>query len=358
MNNMAAADKPVHPGAKRAIHFGWVDYARGIAILLVVYRHCLVGLQRAGVEVAAPLYMVQEFLYNVRMPVFFVLSGIFLTASLGKTGSRILIRKKAANLLYPYFIWSVFLISLQWIFSAYTNSDRSAKDFLYIVLQPRELDHMWYLLALFNSTILYLLLAPLFKNAMIAHLGLAIGLHFVSFYLGPWSFFSDIAYHYVFLVTGAIISDMVIKWEAVSVKKTALILLVATPFFVAGQLFWLHTIGENYQSAHWWELAPYLLIILVACFVFYLVSRLLEAWGKLSWLSSIGRYSLYIYILHIHVIAFVRIFFVRIAGTPDPYLVLATSIVAGILLPIMIYKFTNSMGWRFLFSAPINTKGK
>lgn len=355
---MAVADRPVQPDTKRAIHFGWVNYARGIAILLVVYRHCLVGLQRAGVEVATPLYMVQEFLYNVRMPVFFVLSGIFLTSSMQRTGVRILIRKKAANLLYPYVIWSVFLITLQWIFSAYTNSDRSARDFLYILLQPRELDHMWYLLALFNSTILYLLLSPLFRNRMFVHLALAVCLHFVSFYLGPWSFFSDIAYHYVFLVIGAVLSDQVVKLEMFTPKRTALILLLIIPLFIAGQLYWLRTIGANYQSAYWWELAPYLLIILVACFVFYLVSRLLEAWGKLSWLSTIGSYSLYIYILHIHVIAFVRIFFVRIAGTPDPYLVLATSIIAGILVPILVYKLSSRLGWKFLFSAPVNTAGK
>lgn len=355
---MAVADRPVQPDTKRAIHFGWVNYARGIAILLVVYRHCLVGLQRAGVEVAPPLYMVQEFLYNVRMPVFFVLSGIFLTSSLQRTGIPVLIRKKAANLLYPYIIWSVFLVTLQWIFSAYTNSDRTARDFLYIVLQPRELDHMWYLLALFNSSILYLLLSPVLINRKAVHLGLAVILHFVSFYLGPWSFFSDIAYHYVFLVIGAVISDQVIKWETVSAQKTGLILLLIVPFFIVGQLYWLRSIGANYQSDYWWELGPYLLIILIACSVFYLVSRLLEAWGKLSWLSSIGRYSLYIYILHIHVIAFVRIFFVRFAGTPDPYLVLATSIIAGILVPIWVYKLSGKLGWRFLFSAPVNVSGK
>lgn len=356
MNSKAEDDNLVKPGAKRVNHFGWVDYARGIAILLVVYRHCLVGLQRAGVEVSAQLYSVQEFLYNVRMPVFFVLSGIFLNASLKKSGTGLLFKKKAANLLYPYILWSVFLISLQWVFSAYTNSDRSARDFLYIVLQPRELDHMWYLLALFNSTVLYLLLAPVFGRNITGHLVLALVLHFASYYLGPWSFFSDIAYHYVFLVTGAIVSDQVSKWESVSTRKNLILLLLLAPVFIAGQLYWLRTIGADYQTSHWWELGPYLLIILVACFVFYLVSRLLEAWGRLSWLATIGRYSLYIYILHIHVIAFVRIFFVRFAGNPEPHLVLATSIVLGILLPIIVYKFTSRMGWKFLFAAPINTR--
>jgi len=358
LNSKTDVDKLVNPGVKPVIHFGWVDYARGLAILLVVYRHCLVGLQRAGIEVSAQLYSVQEFLYNVRMPVFFVLSGIFLHASLKKSGTGLLFKKKAANLLYPYLIWSVLLVSLQWIFSAYTNSDRTARDFLYIILQPRELDHMWYLLALFNSTVLYLLLAPVFGRNMVAHLCLALVLHFASFYLVHWNFFSDIAYHYIFLVTGALVSDQVGKWEAVTTRKNVILLLLVAPVFIAGQLYWLRTIGPNYQTTYWWELAPYLLIILVACFVFYLLSRLMEAWGRLSWLATIGRYSLYIYILHIHVIAVVRIFFVRFAGNPEPHLVLATSILLGILLPIFVYKFTSRMGWKFLFAAPLNTRKK
>ncbi len=356
MNSIETAAIPVSPGAKPAIHFGWVDYARGLAIILVVYRHCLVGLKRAGVEVAAPLYSVQEFLYNVRMPVFFVLSGIFLSASIAKSTPALLIRKKAANLLYPYVIWSFFLISLQWFFSAYTNSDRSARDYLYILLQPRELDHMWYLLALFNTTLLYLLLAPRMTRYKTAHIIIAILLHFTSFYLVHWNFFSDIAYHYIFLVIGAFISGHVRQWESVSVRKTVFMLLLAAPVFVTGQLYWLNHIGPEYQTDFWWELAPYLIIILVACIVFYLASRLLEAWGRLSWLAAIGRYSLYIYILHIHVIALVRIGFIRVTGLSDPYLILSASLILGILLPIFIFKFTSRMGWKFLFAAPVNTR--
>ena len=352
MNSKAAADKLVEPGAKRVIHFGWVDYARGMAILLVVYRHCLVGLQRAGVEVSVQLYTVQEFLYNVRMPVFFVLSGIFLNASLKKNGRGLIFKKKAANLLYPYIIWSVFLISLQLIFSAYTNSDRTARDFLYIFLKPRELDHMWYLLALFNTTILYLLLAPLFERNKFMNLLLAVLLHFASFYLGPWSFFFDISYHYVFLVSGVIVSDHIYKWESVTIKKNLILLLLVAPLFIAGQLFWLRSIGKDYQSEYWWQLGPYLLIIMVACFVFYLVSRLFEAWGKMSFLERIGKYSLYIYILHIHVIAFIRIGFLKIAKVENIEYILPISVVLAVVLPIYVFKVIRKYNWYFLISLP------
>lgn len=356
MKSSDTADKPIKPATQPAIHFGWVDYARGIAIILVVYRHCLVGLQRAGVEIASEAYAIQEFLYNVRMPVFFVLSGIFLQASLKKSSQRALIKKRAATLLYPYIIWSVFLISLQWIFSAYTNSSRTSADFLYILLQPRELDHMWYLLALFNTSVLFLLLAPLLKQYRGSHMLLALLLHFTSFYLGPWSFFSDIAYHYIFLLTGTFISGQVSKWEALSWAKTGGVLILVTPLFIAGQLYWLRTIGANYQSDHWWELGPYLLIILIACFVFYLVSRLLEAWGKTGWLQTLGKHSLYIYILHIHIIAFVRIIFIKVLRISDWEYVLPVSVGLALVLPVYIYAIVKKYNGQFLFSFPQKIK--
>jgi len=356
LNTKADVDELIKPITKRVIHFGWVDYARGIAILLVVYRHCLVGLKRAGVEVSMLLYSVQEFLYNVRMPIFFVLSGVFLSTSLKKRGVGQLISTKAANLLYPYIIWSVFLISLQWVFSAYTNSERTARDFLYIVMQPRELDHMWYLLALFNSTVLYLLLSPVLGKNSITHLLLALILHFASFYLGPWSFFLDIAYHYIFLVAGAILSDQVSKWESLPTKKNLILLLLVAPVFIAGQLYWLRTIGVNYQTGHWWEMGPYLLIILVACFVFYLVSRLLEAWGKIPWLKYIGKHSLYIYIIHIHIIALVRIVFLKLAKVDNLWYIVPVSMALAIIVPILVFSIVKKHNWHFLFSYPQKDK--
>src|SRR5580693_6950474 len=72
----------------------WVDYLKGIAILLVVYRHVLIGIQRyvAGQQAKGiDLPDVPDFLekanmvfFSFRMPLFFILSGIFISGSLKK----------------------------------------------------------------------------------------------------------------------------------------------------------------------------------------------------------------------------------------------------------------------------------
>jgi len=62
----------------------WVDYLRGIAIVLVVYRHSLIGIDRGGLLVPAALEKANMIFYSFRMPLFFILSGIFISGSLAK----------------------------------------------------------------------------------------------------------------------------------------------------------------------------------------------------------------------------------------------------------------------------------
>ena len=129
----------------------WVDYLRGIAIILIVYRHVLVGLQKGMIVVPEILVHANMIFYSFRMPLFFILSGIFISRSLAKKSFKELLGIKFEKLLYPYLIWTVIQITLQILFSGVTNSSRSVIDYTYIFYQTRYLDQFWYLPALFNT---------------------------------------------------------------------------------------------------------------------------------------------------------------------------------------------------------------
>ncbi|RYF96403.1 MAG: acyltransferase, partial [Chitinophagaceae bacterium] len=143
------------PAAVSATRLQWVDHARGLAIIMVVYRHVIVGMQRSSLPVTELMYSLQEVVYNFRMPVFFILSGIFLTASLKKKDSLSVGKDRAATILYPYLVWGTITILLQILFSGYANAKREWSDLLNLFLDPRGVDHLWYLLALFNTNVLY-----------------------------------------------------------------------------------------------------------------------------------------------------------------------------------------------------------
>src|SRR5690349_1051101 len=129
----------------------WVDYLRGIAIVLVVYRHALLGIERSHVSVPQILHDANMVFYSFRMPLFFLLSGIFINHSIAKKTFGKLLEIKFDRLLYPYLIWCIIQITLQIALSGITNSQRSWIDYTYILTQPRHLDQFWYLAALFNT---------------------------------------------------------------------------------------------------------------------------------------------------------------------------------------------------------------
>src|SRR5690606_15822455 len=68
----------------------WVDYAKAIGIILVVYGHVARGVFNAGLPMEESSYLlVDSIIYSFHMPLFFFLSGLFFYDSLmkrGKTG--------------------------------------------------------------------------------------------------------------------------------------------------------------------------------------------------------------------------------------------------------------------------------
>src|SRR5215213_1949504 len=101
----------------------WVDYLKGIAILMVVYRHVLLGIERSNIHISESLMNANMIFYSFRMPLFFILSGMFISSSIAKRTLKQLVNIKFENLLYPYLIWAFIHVSLQILMGGFTNSD-------------------------------------------------------------------------------------------------------------------------------------------------------------------------------------------------------------------------------------------
>ena len=95
----------------------WVDYLKGIIILLVANKHVYVGLEVSGIIVPEIIKKANMVVFSFRMPLFFILSGLFVSSSFGKRGFNKFFSIKFEHLVYPYLIWSVIEISLQYLSS-------------------------------------------------------------------------------------------------------------------------------------------------------------------------------------------------------------------------------------------------
>ena len=90
----------------------WVDYAKGICILLVVMMHSTLGVEKAAGATGWLGYVV-EFSRPFRMPDFFLVSGLFLGLVIDRSWLRYLDRK-VVHFLYFYVIW----LTIQFAFKA------------------------------------------------------------------------------------------------------------------------------------------------------------------------------------------------------------------------------------------------
>ncbi|OZM76599.1 acyltransferase [Pseudonocardia sp. MH-G8] len=89
----------------RAGRLDWVDAAKGISILLVVAHHVVWFMQRSG-QAPTPLLAANEALASLRMPLFFLASGLFVAGPLAATW-RTVLHKRVALFLYLYAIWTI-----------------------------------------------------------------------------------------------------------------------------------------------------------------------------------------------------------------------------------------------------------
>ena len=347
----------------------WVDYLRGIAIILVVYHHTFLGIEKSGIIVPRSIVDANMAAYSFRMPLFFIFSGIFTALSLNSKPIKNILWSKFSILLYPYFIWSFIQITLQIFLSQYVNYESTYPDYLYILYQPKALAQFWYLPALFNCTLVFILIKSYFKIKAQYHLLLGV----ILFLLGPFfisvSMMSNWMRFYIFLVIGDLLSGFILKKAVRERLSKPFYFISFIPMFFIAQYYYFNYIGAralendsaivgiNYTNYILNEIC-FLMISLVGCTTFILFSILLEKWGRFKWLRIVGFYSLYIYIMHVMLVAAVRLVLKQFFGITDYYIILPLGIIIGVIVPIIFYNLLGKNYLWFLFSAekptPIN----
>jgi fucose 4-O-acetylase-like acetyltransferase len=321
----------------------WVDYLRGIAIVLVVYRHVLIGIERTGRSIPVLLEQANMIFFSFRMPLFFILSGLFISSSIAKRAIKKLVAIKFENLLYPYLVWAFLQTTLQIVLSNYTNAERTLEDYTYILYQPRGLDQFWYLPALFNTTIIYILVKTKLRFQNWMQLILGVALYFTGPYLRDVSMMSDWMEFYIFFAIGDSLSGIFFKQPAQRFLNSSLTLLLIIPIFALTQYYYVKQFDAITQ-------VEFLTISLIGCVSMFVFAFRLQRLNILSFLRVLGFHSLYIYVMHVIVSAFVRLILTKFAGITDPSILLLSGIITGVIIPVMLYNLIIKEKLWFLFT--------
>lgn len=338
--------------------YPWIDYARGITILLVVYRHVFEGLGNVGEGSGsyAGLKYLNIFFFSFRMPLFFIVSGIFVGSSLVRKGIGEYIGNRFQTIFYPLMVWGSIQITLQLLFAGYANASREPMDYLHLIIEPRKIEQFWYLNALFFVSVLYALVHWYGKVKPWQQLilgvifyGIAGYCHVHNIHIG---FLIDVLFFYLFFAVGHVFSDMVLNTKNHTLLSSWRTTLIAFPVFVLVQHYFtslnLQHQDDYYVQYH--QPAIFALVALAGGAFVIQVSFLLQKLNVMRFLRVIGYHSLYIYVMHLMITAATRAVMLKLFGIQHIPVIMIVSVTVGVILPVILYNIAERMGAWWLFS--------
>jgi fucose 4-O-acetylase-like acetyltransferase len=340
---------------------GWIDYARGICIILVCYRHCFDGLKEAHLAVADyPLLQIFNVcFYSFRMPLFFIVSGLFISRSLQKKKLSDYIWGRFSIVFYPLIIWGSLQITLQLILKNYVNGAPVPFDYINLIIFPRNPTNnqqFWYLNALFFVGAFYGFFKVVLRFKLWHQVILGLLLYGVAGYMGynglSFYIFPDIFHFYIYFCIGDIISAFIFKKETTDILLSNKWLISSAIFCIIMQTIFtvvnMRHGDDNYINVYMtWLYFP---ISLSGCLFMVQIAQTLQKTGIIKWLRVIGYHSLYIYLMHLMLIAAVRIVLVKIFHIHYIPLIMFIAISLGVIIPILVYNLCIRLGMWWLFS--------
>src|SRR5882724_8319894 len=145
----AMSERPAFAGASaRPDRVDWVDYAKGICIVMVVMMHSVLGVEAAAGQTGF-MHLLVMFAKPSRMPDFFLISGLFLAVVIDRDW-RTYLDRKAVHFAYFYLLWVTIQFGFKApSFAAETNWGHAGYLYLESFVEPFGTLWFIYLLPIF-----------------------------------------------------------------------------------------------------------------------------------------------------------------------------------------------------------------
>jgi len=340
--------------------YAWIDYAKGICIILVTFRHVQEGLHPANTPY--PYYglkFADVFFFSFRMPLFFIVSGIFLGGALAKKSVNNYITSRFKTIFYPLMIWGIIQVTLQLIFKDYVNVNRVPFDYVNLLIKPRAIEQFWYLHTLFLVGTFYAIMRVYAKFSILHQVLLGIFLYALTGFVRynyyqaveHW-FILDVFFYYIFFAVGDLFGKFILNPNNFKVMSSAKTFWLFLPVFLVVELYFTHLNLSNDWDYYVQNRLPMLFLpvgLIGGAFLIH-CSFLLQKADKLKFIRVVGYHSLYIYVIHLAVTAGTRIFFREVLHYENFVVLLIVSTILGIVVPIVVFTTTDRMGMWWLFT--------
>jgi fucose 4-O-acetylase-like acetyltransferase len=333
------------------MRINWLDSARGIGIILVVIGHALGGLIDSplgeGLDGFRRLFFS---IYTFHMPLFFLLSGVLVMKRLEK-GQAAFLKALVPSIIWPYFLWSILQFTL--IYAAGTLVNRPAESYWLVILSLpwNTVSQFWFLYVLFWMHVLSVVIIPrigregfvmvaIALKALVLVLPLPVPVklvfnHLLFYAVGVW--LTTAGLEAIIIGHKNWIKALLLPALAVAI---IFVTLVAVPQYGA-DLPLIGAASPEIANLAWRFPAMAAAVFGVAAII---ALASLPGIADARFLPWLGRMTLPIFVLHVMFIAGARIIIMRSEIVTAPALILIVCVAVGLVGPLIVERFTRSLG--------------
>ena len=335
----------------------WVDMAKGISIILVVMMYCVfnVGQDANGVGF---FHYVIAFATPLRMPEFFLISGLFLSQVIDRSWARYADRR-VLHYFYFYALWVVIHIGLK-IGLTLGQPVLAAQQIAEAVVQPYGVLWFIYLLAVFSAV------AKLAHNFRVPHwvvLAFGASLEIPSFSVPQSYLVEQFCHYFVFFYAGYVFAPkifLLVDWAAEHMRlalvglaiwatvEAALVFSPALPFWPGFGIYPDH-VDLGLAGVPGLRLALAVIGSVALCVTGGLLSKL----AAMDWLRWLGEHSLVVYVTFVLPMTYFRAALVKFHLVSNVSLAELAVMVVAIGFSVVVYLTTQRTGrGKWLYERP------
>jgi len=315
----------------------WVDYAKGICIVMVVMMHSVLGVEAASGQTGF-MHALVAFAKPFRMPDFFLISGLFLGLVIDRDW-RTYLDRKVVHFAYFYVLW----VTIQFGFKAPAFAAESSwahAGYLYLESFIEPFGTLWFIYLLpifFVVTKLTRRIAPILIFAVAALLESA---HIVT----GWTVIDEFCARFVYFFVGYWAASYVfaLSNRARSNPMLALVALV----------LWAVINGALVEYGYGERPGISLALGLAGASAIIVIGTLLARGGYLDFLRYCGEHSIVIYLAFFLPMAATRTLLLKTGVIADIGTVSLIVTIAGGAGALLIWRAALAVHANFLFERP------
>jgi uncharacterized membrane protein YcfT len=340
-NGTSAVAERSAPSAPSALsapgRIDWVDYAKGICIVMVVMMHSVLGVELAAGQTGF-MHVLVAFAKPFRMPDFFLISGLFLSVVIDRDW-RTYLDRKVVHFGYFYLLW----VTIQFGFKAPSFAAESSwahVGFLYLESFIEPFGTLWFIYLL---PVFFVITKATRKMPPLAIWGTGALLEMAHIATG-WTVIDEFAARFVYFYSGYLFASHVFTVSDRARAHPALAL--------AGLALWALVNGGLVESGFSeWPLIS-LALGLAGAGAIIVMGTLLARAQWLNFLRYCGEHSIVIYLAFFLPMATTRTLLLREGFIHDIGTISLVVTIMGVVGALAIWRMALATGANFLFERP------